>query len=294
MKATSKQSRMKVSYLNTSVLKFNPSLNDPGFGSDAVILDLEDGVHNSAKAKARKVLSELDLTQLARKNLSFGVRMNVLSSIEGIRDIDVIYTCCETGSLAIDFVQIPKVHSHYDVLLCKELLGKLPNFIKIIPIIETPDAIENVDRIAAVSDAMMFGQVDMAASMYQVNKAYLAYARGRFCVACAKMGIAAIDTALVSSDMDLTDMNDFNKECVSGQSEGFTAKAVIHPAQIPIVNKIFSISENELEQYRSVIRCYEETEVGFSLVDGTVIAPPFVSRAKMMLKLYGVEYTYTD
>lgn len=294
MRITAKKSRMDVCYLNTSVLKFNPTLADPGFGSDVVILDLEDGVHNSAKAKAREVIAALDLTDLDAKDLTFGVRVNSLCSIDGIRDIDVIYTCLETGSLAVDFLQIPKVRSHHDVLLYRELLEKLPVQIRIMPIIETPEAVENVDRIAALSDAMMFGQVDMAASMYQVNEAYLAYARGRFCVACAREGIAAIDTAAIDSNMELMDMAAFEKECVAGKADGFTAKAVIHPVQVPIVKKVFGICEDELEQYRSTISRYQQTEEGFSIVDGRVIAPPFVARARMMLRLYGVESAATS
>lgn len=280
---------MDLSYLNTSALKFDPTLDDPGFGSDAVILDLEDGVHVSAKAKAREALTALDLGRLARKNLTFGVRVNSLHSIEGIRDIDAIHARCERDAWGIDFVQIPKVRSHHDILLCRELLENLPVKFRVIPIIEVPEAVEQVERIAAVSDAMMFGQVDMAAAMYQKNEAFLAYARGRFCVACAQAGIAAIDTAKVDGHMDLKDTSAFEKECIAGKAEGFTGKAVIHPAQVRVVNRVFAISEQELEQYRSTISRYEQTREGFSLVDGAVIAPPFVARARMMLRLYRAE-----
>jgi citrate lyase subunit beta/citryl-CoA lyase/(S)-citramalyl-CoA lyase len=280
---------MNLSYLNTSVLKFNVQLNDPGFGGDAVILDLEDSVHNIAKMRAREVIATLDLSGITRKDITFGVRINSLYTIEGVRDIDIIYACCESGSLTIDFLQLPKVKSHYDIQFCKALLEKLPTRIKIIPIIEIPEAVENVDQIAALSDAMMFGQVDMTASMYQINEAYLSYARGRFCVACAKENIAAIDTTVINQNITLNDMSAFEKECIAGKAEGFTAKAVIHPAQIPIVNKIFAATQKELEQYHSIVSRYEKAKEGFSIIDGMVIAPPFVARAKMMLRLYNAK-----
>lgn len=283
------RSRFNVSYLNTSVLKFKPQLPDPGFGSDVVILDLEDGVHFSAKSKARDVLAKLDLCGLARKDLVLGIRINSLSSIDGVRDIDMIHSRFEAGSFPIDFVQIPKVRTHYDVLLCKSLFEKLPNDVKLIPIIETPEAIENVERIAEASDAMMFGQVDIVASMYQKNDSYLAYARGRFCVACAQSGISAIDTAKIDENINLTDMTTFETECGTNKAEGFTAKAVIHPAQVQIVNKLFRVSDLELDKYRALIKNYEESSEGFSLVDGLVVAPPFVARAKMLLRLYSAK-----
>ena len=34
---------------------------------------------------------------------------------------------------------------------------------------------------------------------------------------------------------------------------------------------------------------YEKAKEGFSIIDGMVIAPPFVARAKMMLRLYNAK-----
>jgi citrate lyase subunit beta/citryl-CoA lyase/(S)-citramalyl-CoA lyase len=166
------------------------------------------------------------------------------------------------------------------------LFERLPINVKIIPIIETPEAIENVERIAKVSDALMFGQVDIVASMYQKNDSYLAYARGRFAIACAQSEISAIDTAKIDGNIDLTNTSTFEQECASSKAEGFTAKAVIHPSQVQIVNKFFRISEAELDKYRTLIKHYEQNSEGFSLTDGLVVAPPFVAQAKMMLRLY--------
>jgi (S)-citramalyl-CoA lyase len=251
-----------------------------------VIIDLEDGVHQHAKEKARNVLALLDLNQIARKNLTFGVRINCLQSVNGIRDLDVIYAGCEKGTLKISFIQIPKVKSHHDMIFCRSILASLPIQLRLIPTIEVPEAVDYVDQIATHSDAMMFGQVDMAAAMYQENEAYLAYARGRFCVACARAGISAIDTAAINREFNVTDTRIFEEKCIASKAEGFTAKAVIHPVQVPIVNKIYAISEQEITQYRSVIQHYEQTKEGFSLVNGMVIAPPFVVKAHMMLRLY--------
>jgi (S)-citramalyl-CoA lyase len=274
---------MDVCFLSTSVLKFNPGLDDPGFGCDVVLLDLEDSVHVSAKSEARNVLATLDLRELVARGRRFGIRLNCLCSIDGIRDLDVVYAGYEAGRLPIDYLHIPKVQSHHDLLLCRSVFDSRPT-VKFFPLIETPEAVEDIDRIAALSDIMMFGQADMTSAMYRPNEAYLAYARGRFCIACARECIPAIDTRGFT---ELADMDAFARECASSRAEGFTGKSVIHPKQVPVVNKAFAISADEIEQHRLVVRRYAENVTGFTIVDGQVIAPPFVAKAEKMLRLYG-------
>lgn len=225
---------MNVCYLNTSILKFNPDLDDPGFGSDLVIIDLEDSVHTHHKHLARAALATLDLEPLTRKGLRFGVRVNSLMSIDGLQDLCAISARCREGAAGISFVQLPKVESLFELELCRSALRNLPDTLDIVPIIETSKGVEHVEEIAGVSDAMMFGRVDMAACMYRVNDAYLSYARGRFCVACARHGISAIDTASFGSAADITDMSAFERDCLAGRSEGFT------PRQLSILPRYLS------------------------------------------------------
>jgi (S)-citramalyl-CoA lyase len=276
---------MDISYLNTSILKFNEELVDPSFGSDALIIDLEDSVHISQKDLARQMLLTININNL-RKNLSLGIRINQINTIEGIRDINMIYSVIENKKLKINFIQIPKIRSEQDIVFCKEIFSNLPYKIKMIPIVETTEGINEIEKIAIHSDAMMFGQVDMNASMYQPNKAFMAYARGRFCAACFKEGIPAIDTAVFNKEEDIRNEDHFEQSCFEGKAEGFMAKAVVHPNQIQIVKKVFGISKKELEEYSSTIEYYKNTDKGFSIVNGAIIAPPFVSRAGMILKLY--------
>jgi len=276
---------MDICYLSTSVLKFNPALENPGFGCDVILLDLEDSVHVSAKAEARDTLRRLDLRPLIARGCRFGVRINWIGSIDGIRDLDAVYSAVDSGHLPIAYLHPPKVRSHHELLLCKSALSALSEpRPRLFPLIETPDAIEDIDRIAASSDVMMFGHADMVSSMYSPNEAYLGYARGRFCVASAREGIPAIDTRGFT---ELVDMEKFEAECWRAKGEGFTGKSVIHPRQIPAVKRVFGVSPEELESYRSTIARYAASNSGFTIVSGEVIAPPFVAKAERMLRLYG-------
>lgn len=276
---------MDVCYLNTSILKYDATLPDPSFGCDALILDLEDSVHKNQKDAARNLLLTVDITTV-NSDISVGIRMNQLHTIDGIKDLSMIYHVIEKRGIKIDFIQIPKVREAYDVIFCREVLRNLPYRVKIIPIIETPQAINEIENIAKQSDAMMFGQVDMAASMYKINTAYLNYSRGRFCVACFNESIPAIDTAVFTNEADIKDKNAFEKKCIDSRMEGFTAKAVVHPTQIPIVKNILGIDQNELQKSQSIIDKYNSAKDGFSIVDGAIVAPPFVAHAESVLKLY--------
>lgn len=277
---------MRVSYLNTSLLRFNPQAEDPSFGSDAVILDLEDAVHMRHKEQARSVLATLDLEPLLARGIRFGVRINSLMSLAGLQDWCTLTDLLRQQPGKITFIQLPKVESAFEVELCRSILNENSLAIEIIPIIETPKGVEHLERIAALSDAMMFGRVDMTAAMYRSNAGYMAYARGRFCVACAQCGIPAVDTANFGSGSDIMDLDAFEQDCMMGLAEGFTARAVVHPAQVEIVNRVFTVSEEELQTFCDTIIAYADAETGFSVVNGNIVAPPFVARARRMLRLY--------
>ncbi|WNZ58756.1 aldolase/citrate lyase family protein [Myxococcus sp. MxC21-1] len=273
---------MTICFLYTSVLRFDPTRDDPGFGSDVVMIDLEDAVHAASKAKARQRLAELDLRALTQRGRRFGVRINHLASLDGIRDLDAVCRGHEEGRLPIEYLQIPKVRSHHEVVLCRSVMEKLKG-VKLFPIVETPEGMDDIERIASVSDLLLFGQADITATMYRPNEAYLAQARGRFCVACARYGIPPVDTKLFE---EVEDMARFEAACRESKNEGFMAKAIIHPNQVPIVKKVYSVPSAELETYQRTISSYEAAANGFAIVDGSVIAPPFVAKARLMLDYY--------
>ncbi|MBB3660997.1 citrate lyase subunit beta/citryl-CoA lyase/(S)-citramalyl-CoA lyase [Rhizobium sp. BK650] len=277
---------MKYCYLNTSVLKFDETGADPGFGCDAVILDLEDAVHIRDKNHAREKLENIDLSQFSKSGLQFGVRINSPRTSEGLEDLRTILRRAEAGRGGVQFIQIPKIEATSDVEICRTVLGDLLGGVDVIPIVETPTGVERVEEIARISDAMMFGRVDLSASLYRPNPSYLSYARGKFCAACAANGIAAIDTANFTTRSEILDLVAFEKDCQQGFQEGFTAKAVVHPSQIAIVKRVFTIGGDQLDQYRKIVTLYSAASEGFTIVGDQVIAPPFVGHAKMMLHLH--------
>jgi citrate lyase subunit beta/citryl-CoA lyase/(S)-citramalyl-CoA lyase len=208
---------------------------------------------------------------------------NALTTFDGVRDLDMLRQVFERGDAKISYVFVPKINGPGDVRIYRSLFSTLPIRPKIVSYIETIDAVENADAIAAVSDAVCFGQADLVAGMYSPNTSYIDYARARMCVAAAKHKLLAIDT----SSFEIQDMARFEAECTAAKSYGFTGKAAIHPRQVPGINRIFGVSPETIARYRSTIERYESAEVGFQLDNGDIIAPPFVAKARLMLQLYG-------
>jgi citrate lyase subunit beta/citryl-CoA lyase/(S)-citramalyl-CoA lyase len=274
---------MHVSYLYTPALRIDSLIaNRQNLIADAVVVDLEDSIHANAKADARAKVAELDLSPLTERGIRVGLRMNSIASYDGLKDMELLLQLGARGRRGFEFILLPKVNHANEVKIYKALLGTLREPPEVYPFIETVEAVENADGIAAVSDGLAFGQADLVAEMYSPNESYLNYARARMCVAAARYKLQAIDT----NSFEIEDMVRFESECVAAKGYGFTAKAAIHPRQVPAINAVFTVSAETIAGYRALIDAYQRSEVGFVIVDGKVVAPPFVAKARRMLELH--------
>jgi citrate lyase subunit beta/citryl-CoA lyase len=71
---------------------------------------------------------------------------------------------------------------------------------------------------------------------------------------------------------------------------GFTGSVCIHPRQVPVVNKGFSPSEQELAWAQRVLTADEAARaqgLGAILLDGRMLDKPIVDRARRWLGLLG-------
>lgn len=174
---------------------------------------------------------------------------------------------------------MPKINNHHEVKLYRSLFNNFAPNLKLIPLIETLDAIADLDNIAAHSDALLYGHADLLALLYADNEIFISQIRSQVCIYAAKYNIIPID----ANSFEFEDMDIVEQQCLAGQKEGFMAKAVIHPKQLDPVNKVFRISEREVSQLHEVIGIYDNSPNGFSIKDNKIIAPPFVAKAQKML-----------
>lgn len=284
----------------------NRKMVEKGLASraDGVFLDLEDAVAPEKKAGARKdvvnALKELDWR--GRPTL---FRANALDTPYFYRDlIEVV----EEAGDALDRVLIPKVQRPEDLYMVHTLLSQLelargldPGKIKLEAQIESAEGLTNIDATARATsrlEALHFGPGDFAASlrmpqtsigtMDEWDEAYpghrFGYVMQRIVAAARAAGLRAVDGPVA----DYRDEEGLRKSCLLARSLGFDGKWCIHPAQIAVVNEVFSPIPTEIEWAKKVVAAYEEANAagsGAVSVDGRMVDAASIRMARNTLDL---------
>jgi citrate lyase subunit beta/citryl-CoA lyase len=272
--------------------------------ADSVFLDLEDAVAPDEKAGARKKVVRA-LKKLDWRNRTTLYRVNALDTPYFYRD--VIEVVEEAGD-RLDSLLIPKVQHPEDLHLAATLLfqvetavGLGPGKVKIEAQIESAEGLVNIDAVARATerlDALHFGPGDFAASlrMPQTSIGVLDewdevypghrfhYAMQRIVVAARAAGLRAVDGPVA----DYRDEEGLRESCLIARSQGFDGKWCIHPAQIEVVNEVFSPTEKEIEWARKVVAAYKEANAagtGAISVDGQMIDAASIKMAQNTLDL---------
>jgi citrate lyase subunit beta / citryl-CoA lyase len=224
-------------------------------GEDAVILDLEDSVPQNEKEAGRRLV-EQSLASFRSSGITTFVRINAKKSGQAIDDVR--YTISEN----LDGIVLPKCDSKEDVVWLAQLLKQYekapsgPDQISILPLVETPLGVVNVESIARCGDRIVgvaFGAADLkkelvpGASLKTERSNELAglasvYARSRISIAAAAADVLCVDSPYFALD----DIKGLRAEAESSRSMGYTGKMVIHPTQIAPVNEAFSPARSDL------------------------------------------------
>ncbi len=270
--------------------------------ADAVFLDLEDAVAPDSKAAARgDVVSALKEIEWHDRPTLF--RANAMDTPYFYRDlIEVV----EEAGDSLDAIIVPKVNRPEDLYAVSVLLSQLElamdlqkGKIKLEAQIESAEGLTNVDVIAGSTprlEALHFGPGDFAASlnmpltsigvMDEWDDAYpghrFHYAMQRIVVAARAAGLRVLDGPVA----DYGDEDGLRRSCLIARSLGFDGKWCIHPAQIAVVNTIFSPTEKEVDWAKKVVAAYEEANAagsGSVSVDGQMVDAASIKLARNML-----------
>lgn len=258
------------------------------FGSDSVLLDLEDAVAASEKDGARKMV-ETFLKEFDFGDLIVTVRLNGTDTPYFERDAEAIIPCMP------DAVRLPKCSSADDVRLADRLIGaieqknKIPvGSVKIHAMLETALGIENAFEVAKASprvSAITLGGQDLTADM-GVQKTYegreLFYARSRVVVAARAAGVTAFDTVWT----DINDLDGLYNEAKLIVELGFTGKAAIHPSQIEVIHRAYRPAYKEVVKAKRIVEAARQAEKegkGVISVDGKMVDTPIVVRAEHLV-----------
>ncbi|KHK91624.1 HpcH/HpaI aldolase/citrate lyase family protein [Novosphingobium malaysiense] len=224
---------------------------------DVVILDLEDAVAPEMKAEARAAaVAAVEEGGFGHREVA--IRANGIDTEWGAEDLAAI-----AGSKA-DAVLVPKVGSPQDIGRYEKALEPAPASMQLWTMIETCEAVFNLERIAAMAPSTrlslwIMGTNDLAKEM----RAQLTPERTPF-LPFLSMAVAAARahgvTILDGVCNEFRDIPVFEAEARQGLLFGFDGKSLIHPAQIDPCNTVFSPSEADLAWARAVIEAFKQPE----------------------------------
>ena len=247
--------------------------------ADAVVADLEDGVAPDRKAEAREVVARL-LGAGRGDGPARLVRINPPGSDHFMHDLALL------AGLDLDAIVLPKA-TPGSVLT---LPGSGP---PVIAIAETAEGVRRAYETAVLPNvaALALGAADLAVELHlrpRPDGLEIVYARSKLVLDSAAAGIRGpLDVVY----FDVRDGQGFEAECVLARSLGLTGKLCIHPAQVPIANRVFAPSEEELDWARSVLAAYEaglSEGRGAVALAGKMIEMPIVKQARGLLAQGGL------
>jgi citrate lyase subunit beta / citryl-CoA lyase len=238
--------------------------------ADEVMLDLEDSVAPAAKDQAR------DLAVAALETGGWGgklvaVRVNGATTPWAYRDVIAIVAGAPG---AVDSVVLPKVTSAAQVGWLDLLLGQVEQAAgvpagrtRIEAQIEDAAGLAAVDAIAAASErlvSLVFGPADFMASIgmrsltvggqpegYEFDAHH--YPLMRLLVAARAAGLQAIDGPYAR----IHDTDGLRKAATRVAALGFDGKWVLHPAQVDVVNEVFTPSPADYARAVAILDAYE-------------------------------------
>ena len=257
---------------------------------DAFVPDLEDSVPSDEKSNARSVTASY-LERLAATGRPVIPRVNSMDT--GLLEEDL---AAMVGP-HIFGVSVGKIDSPADVDEVARLLQRLElkaglaiGAVKMVPWIESARAIVNVYDICASNDrivAVSLGGEDYTNDMEierRDDDRELAYPRSAIAIAARAAGVLALETPFFA----FRDPEGLRENSHASRVHGLRGRFAIHPAQIDIINQVYSPSEAQVEHARRVISAFEEAEQqgrGSTSLDGKVVDVPVVKRAQALLEL---------
>jgi citrate lyase subunit beta/citryl-CoA lyase len=254
----------------------------PRSAPDGVVLDLEDAVAPSGKAEARVVARELG-EQLAVDHPGIAVFVRVNSVVSEWFADDVR----DALQPRLAGVVVPKLESGVQLdTVAAALAGAGCGGIAVLAGIETAAGVARVDEVlrAPVTTAY-FGAEDFTADMGGVRTAAnveVLYARSRVVLAARLAGVHPLDQIVAAYD----DEDGFVTDAEQGRALGYRGKVCIHPSQVPLANRVFSPSPEQLERARRLLAAYEAAATSGEAViafDGQMVDEPMARQARALL-----------
>ncbi len=259
-----------------------------GLAVDSVCMDLEDGVALGQKAAARATVAQ------ALRALDFGrtervVRINAVGSGLEADDLAAVLPARP------DAIMVPKVEQADQLRWVDEQLARAEaahgwpqGSIALLALIETARGVVNLTAIAQATprlQALGFGAEDLMADIggkRTASNREVAFPRSQVALVAAAFGLQAIDMVYVR----YKDLEGLRSETEEAAVLGYQGKQVIHPAQVPVVQQVFTPSAEEIAYAQKVLAAMEAAQArgeGVIGLEGKMIDMPMIRAAQRVL-----------
>ena len=237
-------------------------------GADAIIVDLEDAVAPSRKAEARRALRDF----LPGPGETW-VRVN------NHPDLLVEDVAAAAGSAGIMLAK-----AEPETLAQVVSMTSLP----LTPLIETATGLLAAAEMAAAPgvERLTIGEADLSAELgvtLGTDGVELLYARSKLVVASAAAGIDAPTGPVFT---DFRDADGLRQTTEALARLGFGSRPAIHPAQVQIINDVFTPTAQQLDEARELIEAFEDAlarGAGAAASDGVMFDEAVVRQARRVL-----------
>jgi len=219
-------------------------------GADAVILDLEDSVPVAGKEAARAAVRDfLDATDPG--GVEVWVRMN--PGAAGADDLRAVLDRPALTGLCPAKADLAGLRA-----LDRELAGT-GSALALEPLVEDARAVLAAGELAALPRVrrLQVGEVDLQADLGLLpgpDELELLWPRSAIVLGCAARGAEA---PVGAPSREFRDLAAFRASTEHLQRLGFAGRACIHPAQVPVVNDLFTPSSDDLAWAKAVVERLE-------------------------------------
>jgi citrate lyase subunit beta / citryl-CoA lyase len=263
------------------------------FGSDAVVIDLEDAVADEEKTAARATTR--DAIPTFAEGTVVIVRVNGITT--GRLEDDIAAVVCER----LDAIMVPKVEDAETLAVADRAIGAAEEAagiprgtIRVVPLLETSVGVSRCDAILeGVPErvhTIAFGAGDFTTELgidLTVDATEVAYARSRLVIAARAAGLAA---PIDGPWLRLQDLDGLAVDSRRSRGLGFQGRVVVYPPLLQTVLAAYSaLDDAEAARQRKIVEDFEEAEsrgVASLRVDGIFVDYPIYRMAKDRILRY--------
>lgn len=264
-------------------------------GADAVIIDLEDSITPERKAHARAACLEyLKSAQQKAQRPRLLVRINGLDT--GMTDADL--AAVVPGKP--DAILFPKAEGgaslvHLDAKLTAQeaIAGVSEGSIKVLAQnVESSLGLFLAGTFRGVSPrliGMTWGPEDLSAELgAEANRDAQGHLTEPYRLArsiCLFSAAAAKVPAIETIYADFRNTDGLRRETMESRRDGFTGRLAIHPAQVPVINEVYTPSAEQIEKAKAVIAAFDaQPGAGAVGIDGKMYDRPHLVRAQRLIE----------